>query len=161
MDKLIQTGKCSIIYGNFHGKPNQELFRCSRELDDEEIPRYVNENRCLLGFEADTDTENLTDSARYAGYFRLYFCGRWYGRWMESKNVDDYDCAGVETIINWLNENFPKGCSWDMKEYLEQFPTWGVENRYLLTPLYSKHYKILFDTTYGNMDYPVRIYLYK
>jgi hypothetical protein len=99
MDKLIQTGKCSIIYGNFHGKPNQELFRCSRELDDEEIPRYVNENRCLLGFEADTDTENLTDSARYAGYFRLYFCGRWYGRWMESKNVDDYDCAGVANVL--------------------------------------------------------------
>lgn len=43
MDKLIQTGKCSIIYGNFQGKPNQELFRCPRELDIEEIPKYVNE----------------------------------------------------------------------------------------------------------------------
>lgn len=160
MDKLIQTGKCSIIYGNFQGKPNQELFRCPRELDIEEIPKYVNEKRCLLGFEADTDTEDLTAVEGYGGYFRLYFRSRWYGRWM-GKDIDDHDCEGVEKIINWLNETFPRGCSWDMEDYLKQFPTWGVENRYLLKPLYSKHYKILFDTTYGNGDYPVRIYLYR
>lgn len=136
MDKLIQTGECSIIYGNFQGKPNQELFRCPRELDMEEIPKYVNEKRCLLGFEADTDTEDLTAVEGYGGYFRLYFRSRWYGRWMGR-------------------------CSWDMEDYLKQFPTWGVENRYLLKPLYSKHYKVLFDSTYGNGDYPVRIYLYR
>lgn len=161
MDKLIQTGKCSIIYGNLRGTPDQELFRCPRELDDEEIPRYVNENQCLLGFEADTDTEDLKAVEGYAGYFRLYFRGSWHGSWMESKDVDDSDCSGVEVIISWLNETFPRGCSRDMKEYLEQFPTWGVENRYLLKPLYSKYFKVLFDTTYGNGDYPVRIYLYK
>jgi hypothetical protein len=31
---LIQTDSTSIIYGDFKGKPDQELFRCPRELDD-------------------------------------------------------------------------------------------------------------------------------
>ena len=48
-----------------------------------------------------------------------------------------------------------------MKDYLAQYPTWGSENRYLLKPLYSDHYKVMFDTTYGNGDYPVRIYVYE
>ena len=58
MKKLIQTGVASIIYGDFQGKPNQELFRCPRELDDIDLRRYINEHRCLLGFETDTETED-------------------------------------------------------------------------------------------------------
>ena len=162
MNKLIQTGKCSIIYGEFKGKENQELFRCPRELDEIDLPRYINENRCLIGFEADTETEDLKEAENYLGYYRLYYRGGWYGRWMEGSNkVDLVDCHGVDEIVKWLREEFPKGCSWDMKEWLEQFPIWGSENRYLLKPIMSKHYKVMFDTTYGNGDYPVRIYLYK
>ena len=163
MKKLIQTGVASIIYGDFQGKPNQELFRCPRELDDVDLRRYVNEHRCLLGFEADTETEDLRESEQYAGYYRMYFRdGNWFGRWMESnEKIDRVACVGVDEIIEWLRENFQKGCSWDMKDYLAQYPTWGNENRYLLKPLYSDHYKVMFDTTYGNGDYPVRIYVYE
>ena len=83
MDKLIQTGKCSIIYGEFHGKPNQELFRCPRELDNVDLRRYINENRCLLGWEADTETTDLKESKRYLGYYRMYFRNAsWYGKCM-------------------------------------------------------------------------------
>ena len=48
-----------------------------------------------------------------------------------------------------------------MKDYLAQYSTWGSKNRYLLKPMYSDHYKVMFDTTYGNGDYPVRIYVYE
>ena len=50
-NNLIQTNECSIIYGTFNGVPNQELFRCPRELDDKDLKRYVEENGCFLGFE--------------------------------------------------------------------------------------------------------------
>ena len=162
MKKLIQTSVCSIVYGEFQGKENQELFRCPRELDDVDLRRYINETRCLLKFETDTETEDLKESENYLGYYRLSFRNGWYGRWMESNNeIDEIDCVGVDEIVRWLQENFPRGCTWDMKEYLSEFPTWGSENRYLLKPFMSDHYKVLFDTTYGNGDYPVRIYVYK
>lgn len=161
--QLIQTGKCSIVYGDFRGEPNQELFRCPRELDNVDLRNYINENRCLLGFEADTETKDVRESVNYLGYYRLYFRdNHWYGRWMESsEKIDVIVCAGVNEIIDWLCENFKDGCSWSMKEYLSEYPTWGGENRYLLRPMLSDHYKVMFDTTYGNGDYPVRIYVYQ
>lgn len=160
---LIQTGVCSIIYGTFRGQENQELFRCPRELDNVDLARYVNKQRCLLGFEADSDTKDLKAPDNYLGYYRLYFRdGRWFGRWMEGYDkITQIDAYGVDEIITWLRDNFDHGCSFVMKEWLEQFPVWGSENRYLLKPLKSSHYKVIFDTTYGNGDYPVRIYVYK
>ena len=117
MKKLIQTSVCSIVYGEFQGKENQELFRCPRELDDVDLRRYINETRCLLKFETDTETEDLKESENYLGYYRLYFRNGWYGRWMESNNeIDEIDCVGVDEIVRWLQENFPRGCTWDMKE---------------------------------------------
>lgn len=162
---LIQTGICSIVYGTFRGKENQELFRCPRELDNIDLRRYINENRCLLGWEVDNETEDLHEASGYLGYYRLYFRdNNWYGRWMEIKDKEKLDriaCHGVDEIISWLREEFPRGCSWDMKEWLEKYPTWGSENRYLLKPFMSNHYKVMFDTKYGNGDYPVRIYVYE
>lgn len=161
MKTLIQTGKCSIIYGDFRGQKSQELFRCPRSLDHIDLHRYINDNRCILKFETDNDTKDLKKSEKYIGYYRLYFKGGWYGRWMEvNQKVSAVDCHGIDEIMLWLIEKFPDGCSWDMKEYLKEFPIWGCENRYLLKPFMSEHYKVLFDTTYGNHDYPVRIYVY-
>lgn len=161
MEQLIQTESYSIVYGE-HGKKVQELFRCPRELDHVDLKRYVNENRCLLGFEADTDTEDIRKSDKYLGYYRLYFRDGWYGRWMAScPEIDQLSCHGVDQIITWLKENFPKGCGYEMKDYLAHYPVWGSANRYLLKPIMSDHYKVMFDTTYGNEDYPVRIYIYK
>ena len=171
MDKLIQTEKCSIIYGNFKGKPNQELFRCPRELDDKDIPRYVEENRCLLGFENDA-TKDLNDveGMELLDYWRMYFRNGWQGRWMgtdfggyDDTKMTKLDCHGVNQIIDWLIDNFPHGCDWKMQEHMiSNFePTSEDGKRYLIKPLYSNLYKVLIDTTYGNGDYPVRIYVYK
>lgn len=162
MNELFQTDKYSIVYGDFHGKPGQELFRCPRELDDVDLRKYVNENRCLLGFEADTDGSLQKESDSYLGYYRMYFRdGTWHGRWMEeSKKLDEIACHGVDEIISWLKRMFPYGCDWVMETYMQRYPNWGA-NRCLLKPVFSDHYKVLFDTTYKNEDYPVRIYVYE
>lgn len=162
MNELFQTDKYSIVYGDFHGKSGQELFRCPRELDDVDLRKYVNENRCLLGFEADTDGSLQKESDSYLGYYRMYFRdGTWHGRWMEeSKKLDEIACHGVDEIISWLKRMFPYGCDWVMETYMQRYPNWGA-NRCLLKPVFSDHYKVLFDTTYKNEDYPVRIYVYE
>lgn len=72
-----------------------------------------------------------------------------------------YSTHGVDEIVDWLGERFPNGCNWEMEDYLKKFPNCGCEHRYLLKPLMSEHYKVMFDTTYGNGDYPVRIYVYE
>lgn len=163
MKELIQTSICSIIYGEFRGEKKQELFRCPRKLDHIDLKNYINENRIMLGFEADTESKSLKAEKGYLGYYRLYFRGRWYGRWMEyDPKIDRIACHGVDEIVEWLQNRFPRGCSWAMEEYLSNFPVWGCDNnRYLLVPTMSDHYKVLFDTTYGNDDYPVRIYVYE
>lgn len=155
--KLIQTENCSIVYGTFQGKENQELFRCPRALDNVDLKQYINENRCFLGIEADDVHDDLHNLPGYLGYYRLYFSGGWCGRWMYAdKGMSRLDCAGVDGIVEWLSVNFPKGCNYSMREFLSQYPSCS-NNRYLLKPLMSEHYKIMFDTKYGNEDYPVRI----
>lgn len=37
----------------------------------------------------------------------------------------------------------------------------GANERYFIKPLMSDCYRITVDTTYGNEDYPVRIYVYQ
>ncbi len=165
MDKLIQTSIASIIYGEFQGKENQELFRCPRELDDKDLVRYINENRSLIGFEDDNsgDLRNIK-GYKLKDYYRMYYRNGWAGRWMGFKNtgITQLDCLGVNKIIDWLCENFPNGCDYHMKTFMDMtFEKWGRENRYLFRPRYSDIYKIVVDTTYGNGDYPVRIYVYE
>ena len=156
--KLIQTENCSIVYGTFQGKENQELFRCPRALDNVDLKQYINENRCFLGIEADDVHDDLHNLPGYLGYYRLYFSGGWCGRWMYAdKGMSRLDCAGVDGIVEWLSVNFPKGCNYSMREFLSQYPSCS-NNRYLLKPLMSEHYKIMFDTKYGRMI-KLKIYL--
>lgn len=161
---LIQTEISSIVYGKFRDEENQELFRCPRKLDNVDLKQYINSNRYLLGFETDR-IKDLHEVAGYLGYYRLYFRdGTWHGRWMEIKDADRLDslvCYGVDQIIDFLKENFRGGCDYCMKYWLSHYPTYGEENRYLLKPLLSDHYKVMFDTRYGNEDYPCRIYVYE
>ena len=165
MDKLIQTSKCSIIYGTFRGKENQELFRCPRELDDVDLARYINENRALIGFEND-DTEDLRNVSgkELIGYWRMYYRGGWALRWFGESEVrpSDIDCAGADKIIEWLNTTFKDGCSFYMKDYFaNNYTNWGQAERYLIRPMKRDYYKVMIDTKYGNHDYPVRIYVYR
>lgn len=171
MEQLIQTSKCSIIYGTFRGKENQELFRCPRELDDMDLPYYINQHRALVApmgskipFVNDS-TPDLRDikGETLIGYYRMYFSYGWGGRWMlENGTPDSRDCAGVQAIINWICKEFPSGCDYYMVDFCkEHFIEWGSENRYLVRPFMSEYYKVAIDTTYGNGDYPVRIYTYK
>lgn len=165
MDKLIQTQFCNIIYGEFKGNPNEELFRCARE-DETCLKNYINRERRVVGFENDyvEDLHNVPGK-KLIGYWRMYFRGGWNGRWMlENGTPSEVDCIGVNNIIDWICENFKSGCSFYMQEYFEKnFKRWGGETdtRYLIKPQFSEHYKIMVDTKYGNGDYPVRIYVYE
>ncbi len=163
--KLIQTAICSIVYGTFQGKENQELFRCPRELDNVDLRNYVNKERVFLGVRNDyvEDLHNI-EGKEFLGYYRMYFsCGSWYGRWLDVKEgVEETDVAGIEDIINWIRKQFTQGCDYYMEDYCkEHFKTWGSDNRYLIKPIMSDVFKIMIDTTYGNGDYPVRIYCYR
>ena len=160
---LIQTEKCDIVYGTFQGKENQELFRCARELEDLDLRSYVNRECIFLGVEED-NVEDLrkVDGKKFLGYYRMYFSnGSWYGRWLDTvKDLEQFDAIGIQDILDWIHKTFTSGCNYTMKEYLEQFNNWGSENRYLLKPIMSDKFKIMIDTTYGNSDYPIRIYVY-
>lgn len=159
--QLIQTAVCSIVYGQFGGE-YQELFRCPRELDDVDLRGYVNDNRCVLGFENDDTKNSGIDGRKCIGYFRLYFTNGWYGRWFVNKgcHVSEKDICGVTNIINELDRNFPRGCGWAMREHMASTYE-GTNERYFIKPLMSDCYRIMVDTTYGNADYPVRIYVYQ
>ena len=173
MNQLIQTNECSIIYGKFRGEDNQELFRCPRTLDEIDLRNYINKERILVApmgtkipFVNDTITENLREieGKKMIAYWRMYFRCGWAGRWLFESNdtLTAYECRGTQEIIDWIDENFKDGCSYYMKGFLDQhFENWGSENRYLIKPFMSEYYKVMIDTTYGNGDYPVRIYLYR
>lgn len=116
----------------------------------------------FLGFELDIETTEL-QVGNYIGQYRMYFRNRcWFGKWLEGyESIEQQDIDGAMKIINWIIQEFPKGCNCYMKEYLFKYPDCGNPYRHLLKPILSEHYKVLFDTTYGNEDYPVRIYVYK
>ena len=172
MNQLIQTQECSIIFGKFRGEDNQELFRCPRSLDNIDLPYYINQYRALvapMGSEGNPfvndDTEDLRniEGKEFVGYWRMYFRGGWAGRWMlEGNKPDDIDCIGVDQIIDYICERFPKGCNWEMKDFMSKnFSARGGKERYLVKPFLSEHYKVMIDTKYGNEDYPVRVYCYR
>ena len=174
MDQLIRTQECSIVYGRFRGEDNQELFRCPRVLESIDLARYINEERALvapMGSKipfVDDDTENLreVEGKELIGYWRMYFRNNsWYGTWMieEDRRVSRKDCAGVNKIIDYICDEFPGGCNWKMENYFIQngFKPWTSGKRYLVKPFMSEIFKIMIDTTYGNGDYPVRIYVYR
>ncbi len=165
MKKLVQNEACSIIYD----ENGEELFRCPRALDGQDLVRYLNECRDFVGFESDDDTEDLYDVEGMitVDYYRLYFrSGLWSGSWMNlyrKEKLEDIECHGVDSIVKWFAKTFTNGCDYYMKDYFAgRFPTWGVHKEvYLLRPIGSKYYKVSVDTKYGNGDYPVRIYVYR
>lgn len=167
MKKLIQTKECSIIFD----ENNKEIFRCPRELDNMDLPKYINENRFLvrpfnsdIPFEND-DTKDLGNvpGKKLIGYWRMCFRHGWYGSWFleEDMNPSKIDIIGINEIIDWISDNFINGCDYYMSDYFKDNFNERAKNRYLIKPFMDEHYKVMVDTTYGNGDYPVRIYVYE
>ena len=49
-----------------------------------------------------------------------------------------------------------------MDEYFkENYPNFMDDERYLIKPNFSNHYKIMVNTRYGNSEYPIKIYVYE
>lgn len=168
MSKLTKNDAYCVVYGEYDEEKDKELFRCPREAEETNLREYVNSSRDFLGLEQEESIEyikEMKEKTGYQGYFRMYFRnGTWYGSWFEtSQNISNLSIKGVSRIVRFLQEKFPCGCNSTMQEYLkENFSPWGAsDTRYLLKPLYSDHYRIMFDTLYGNEDYPVRIYVFE
>ena len=172
-EKLVTTEKEVIIYGEFNSE-NDELFRCPKATAHEDLRNFINRNRMLIvpmrdgnysiPF-VDDETKNLreVEGLNMVGYWRMYYDGgHWCGKWFfEGKEKPDwYDTGGVQRIINWIEAKFDKGCDYYMKDFCEENFTKVGDQRYLIRPYLSENYKIMIDTTYGNHDYPVRIYTY-
>lgn len=173
MDQLIVTAESAIVYGQFRGNENEELFRCPRQNIETDLKRYINEYRSLvapMGSDkipfVDDNTKNLreVEGKELVDYWRMYYRNGWAGRWMNERSKPTrLDCIGVNHIIDWICERFKRGCNWEMENFFIQneFKPWGNGKRYIIKPFMSDYYKIMIDTTYGNGDYPVRIYVYK
>lgn len=124
----------------------------------------VTENRCSLNFEADLETTDIKVLDNYFGYLRVYFKNEsWHSAWMEAtKDINESITHDIEKIINWLNKTFSNGCNWEMDEYFkENYPNFMDDERYLIKPNFSNHYKIMVNTRYGNSEYPIKIYVYE
>lgn len=171
-EQLIQTEQYAFVYGDFKGKPNQRLFQCPRGLEDKDLYRYINEHRslvCPMGIKipfVDDDTDDLrkVEGKDMIAYWRMYWRnGYWDGRWMGEKgNPTKIECAGVNKILDWIFKEFPNGCDWYMQDFFKSnFKGYCGDKRFCIKPFMSEWYKILVDTTYGNGDYPVRIYVYR
>lgn len=168
MKQCIRTAISTFVYD----ENNEMIFQCARELEDIDLVRFVNEYRMLVNTMetklpfVDDDTKDLrnVEGKELIGYWRMYWRnGYWNGRWMlEDGKPSEIDCIGVNKIIDWFCKNYPKGCNWIMKDdFQKNFKVWGSGERYLIKPFKSNIYKVMVDTTYGNGDYPVRVYVYK
>ncbi len=162
-EALTVTESGYIVRGNFKGQENTILFQSPLKSD---LNHFLNQHRLCVDLEdASKETEDVRDIAgkTLLGYFRFYFRdGAWSWRWfLENGEPDSRDCLGVDNIFAYLKQNYPKGCDYFMEEdFKEKFPTWGSQNRYLVKPIGSTNYYLMVDTTYGNGDYPVRVYVY-
>lgn len=161
---LVQNGESYILKADSERFGKQAIiFQSPLEKD---LDRFLMENRLVLNFVDNTSITNLRsiEGRELIGYYRMYYSGRWDGRWFPEsrKKIDDSELAGLKNVINYVAERWTKGCDYIMSYEMEQEHTpWGSENRFLLQPRGNDYYLVMIDTTYGNGDYPVRIYVYR
>ena len=162
MDKLIRTSLTNIVYGDFNGVPNQELFRSPIEND---LIEYLNrERKCVQLVDAEEKDDLYTlQGVKLVGYYRMYYRNSWSGRWIldNGNEPDRLECVGVQNIIDYICEKYPKGINYAAEYEIENEFKQVAEHRFLLKPYGNEYYRVLIDTTYHNDDYPIRIYVYR
>lgn len=109
----------------------------------------------------------------YLGYNRLYFRNGWFPRWFHAdgntcpvgnicENLSETEVEFLNSITEWLGEKWKNGCDWKMVGDLKNMDCCVGENLYLLKVEDAPCGCLIhFNTTYGNADYPVRVYLYR
>ena len=163
-EKLLTEKGIHTVYGTFKKKRDEILFQSPLERD---LNRFLNENRLCVEFVNVSGIEDLKriPGKTRIGYYRMYFRdGAWFGRWFLDTGMkpDEIDCVGVDNIIAYIAKKYPRGCDYFMNDDCQtQYAPWGGKSRYLVKPRGSENYYVMFDTTYGNGDYPVRIYVYR
>jgi len=107
----------------------------------------------------DRSAEGLT----YLGYYRMYFCNRWEGTFIELvEDLTSEEKKWLEDAISEVRRLFPDGMDYFGQEFLKETITPAPNGRYYVFQSQSKGRVLIeFTTEYGNADYPVRIYLYR
>lgn len=113
------------------------------------------------------DVRKVDGAGRFLGYLRFYFRnGSWICKWLDTPqnlNLSDKARVLLMKICDEIDNVWKWGCDKSMKEELQSnYPNWGAENKYLLEVIDSNiSCYMLIDTTFGNDDYPIRIYVYE
>lgn len=110
---------------------------------------------------------------RYIGYNRLYFRNGWFSRWFAADGdtcPEGSVCLGatseevdfLNALHAWLSKKWKHGCTAAMCGDLDKLDCRIDDNMYLLEVEGGPCGCLMhFNTTFGNADYPVRIYLYR
>lgn len=115
-------------------------------------------------------SENGTKSGyEQMGYYRMYFRNLWYGKWfVQSEKFKEVRTAESEVLkgfCQWIEQTFTGGCDEKMTEYLESHTelTKNPNGRYsnILEIDDNAYADVVYNTEFGNEDYPIRIYLYR
>lgn len=116
---------------------------------------------------------NVPEAGEYLGYWRMYFRDGWNGRWFGesgdtsidgryAEGLTSQEVREVNIVAKFISEKWPMGCNIQMIRDLGKYNAMVTENRHLLSSNgVDVNLIVLFDTTYGNGDYPVRIYVYR
>ena len=115
MKKLELENDCYFIYD----ESGDIIFQSALKKD---LNNFL-KNECIcLDFEnaclrKDDNLHNMPGKT-FKGYWRMYFRnGLWDGRWFNAGNgnMTDFQIAGLNNIIQYIGERWPKGCSYTMQ----------------------------------------------
>lgn len=143
---------------------NEIIFQSPLESD---LDRFLDENKLIVEFEdcgEEYDDLRGIDGKELLGYWRMYFRGGWCGTWFPESNnkLSNLEIKGLDNIIFYISKKWDRGCDYFMQDDVNtSFETWGSEHRFLVKPRGVNNYLVMIDTTYGNGDYPCRIYVYR
>ena len=164
--KLEMEDGCFVLRADSRRFGKNEIIFQSPLKDD--LDRFMRDNKIvmeLVDYSKKCSNLREREDKELLGYWRMYFRGGWDGRWFPESNqsLNEVEILGLDNLIYYVCDRWTKGCDYFMDDDLKSlFPTWGEDgHRFLLSPKDDTNYLVMIDTTFGNGDYPCRIYVYR
>lgn len=133
-----------------------------------DLERFLKENLLCLDLENNLEVTNLKErpNKKLIGYLRMYWRDGWWGcRWFSEseEKITELETYGLENVSRHIMSKWKNGCNFFMAEDVnKKYKQWGADgNRFLVQPIGNDNYLVMIDTTFGNHDYPIRIYVYR
>lgn len=103
----------------------------------------------------------------YMGFVRMKFRNHWdniwFGREYDTQIPKRAGCM-LNNLLSDIQNNWQNGCDMQFELDIQKYDAYWSENgkRHLLEISDNGiNYIFLIDATYGNCDYPIRIYIYE